>query len=130
MLTQPTLQKMKTLRLFGMAQAFEDQLHLDDGDRLSFEDRIGLLLDREEAYRDTTRLKTRLRQAKLSQSACMEDVDLYSHRGLDKSLWATLPSCEWIRTHLNLILTGPTGVGKTYRACALGHQACRLGYRV
>jgi len=130
MLTGPTLEQMKRLRLFGMAKAFEDQRELPEIHDLSFEERLGLLIDREETERENRRLQTRLRKAKLSQSACLEDFDWRSRRGLDKSLLAAWASCEWVGSRLNVIVTGPTGVGKTYLACALGQKACREGYSV
>jgi len=130
MLTHPTLEKMKRLRLYGMAKAFEDQQELPEIHDLSFEERLGLLIDREETERENSRLQTRLRKAKFSQSACLEDLDWRSRRGLDKSLLATWASCEWVGSRLNFIVTGPTGVGKTYLACALGQKACREGYSV
>lgn len=130
MLTHPTLDKMKTLKLYGMAQAFEEQMHMAAIEELSFEERLGLLIDREETEKENRRLQTRLRAAHLGQSACVEDWDLRARRGLDRSLWATLASCGWIGSHLNLLVTGPTGVGKSYVACALGQKACREGYRV
>jgi DNA replication protein DnaC len=79
--------------------------------------------------REDRRLKTRLRQAKLRQSACVEDIDYRQSRGLDKSLLLDLASCQWIKSHLNIMITGPTGVGKTWIACALAQKACREGYR-
>jgi len=130
MLTHPTIETMKNLRLYGMAKAFEEQLQLTEVQDLSFEERLGLLMDREQTEQENRRLQTRLRKARLSQAACVEDLDWRSRRGLDKSLLATLASCEWVGSRLNLILTGPTGVGKTYLACALGQKACREGYSV
>ena len=126
----PTLEKIKTLKWYGMAKAWEDPARMPDLQELSFEDRLGLLIDRESTDRENRRLQLRLRQARLRQSACLEEVDGRSRRGLDKALLATLASCEWIRSHLHGIATGPTGCGKTYLACALGQKACREGYRV
>lgn len=130
MLSHPTIEKMRALRLYGMAKAFEEQRSQPGMQELDFEERLGLLVDREQTEQENRRLQTRLRKAKLSQSACWEDVDWRSRRGLDKSLLTTLASCEWIRSRLNVILTGPTGVGKSYLACALGQKACREGYSV
>lgn len=130
MLTHPTLEKMKTMRLFGMAKAFEDQLQMTDIGDLSFEDRLGLLIDREENEKENRRLQTRLSKAKLAQSACVEDLDLTARRGLDRTLMVKLIACDWIGEQLNVIVTGPTGTGKSYLACALGQKACREGYTV
>jgi DNA replication protein DnaC len=130
MLTHPTLEKLLALRLFGMARAFEDQQRLPEIDSLSFEERLGLLVDREMTDRENRRLKTRLRQARLRQQAALEDVDFRHPRGLDKSLIAQLSSCRWVDQHHNILITGPTGCGKTFLACALAHKACREGYTV
>jgi DNA replication protein DnaC len=130
MLTHPTLEKLLALRLFGMARAFEDQQRLPEIDSISFEERLGLLVDREMTDRENRRLKTRLRQARLRQQAALEDVDFRHPRGLDKSLIAQLSSCRWVDQHHNILITGPTGCGKTFLACALAHKACREGYTV
>ena len=130
MLTHPTLDKIKTLKLYGMAKAFEEQLQMPDIHELSFEERLGLLIEREAADRDNRRMQIRLRKAKFGQAACVEDFDTGSRRGLDPSLLARLQSCEWIASHLNLLVTGATGVGKSYLACALGQKACREGFTV
>ena len=128
MLNHPTLDKLQALRFTGMAQALTEQMALPDIEDLSFEERLGLLIDREVTEREDRRLKTRLRQAKLKQNACVEDIDYKQPRGLDKSLMLNLSQCQWIRKHLNLLITGPTGVGKTWIACALAQKACREGY--
>ena len=128
MLIQPTLQKLQTLKCFGMIKALEEQMAAAKSADLSFEDRLGLLVDREITERDNRRFQSRLKKAKLKQAACMEDIDYKHHRGLDKSQWMSLSSCEWIRNHHNILITAPTGVGKTYLACALGDQACKTGY--
>ncbi len=130
MLTHPTLNQIKILKLYGMAKAFEEQLQMSDIHELSFEERLGLLIEREITDRENRRLQTRLRQAKFGQTACVEDLDAGNRRGLDPSLLAGLYSCEWIASHLNLLVTGATGVGKSYLACALGHKACREGFTV
>jgi len=129
MLTHPTVQKLRELQLNGMADALIDQNQTPDVASLSFDDRLGLLVDREETARASRRLKTRLTQARLRLQACVEDIDYRSRRGLSKSMVLSLASCQWIGAHLNLVITGPTGVGKTYLACALAHQACRQGLR-
>ena len=128
MLHHPTLDKLTTLRLTGMHKALSEQLALPNIDDLSFEERLGLLADRELTEREDRRLQTRLRQAKLKQSACLEDLDTRTPRGLDKALVTQLATGQWIREGLNLLLLGPTGVGKTWIACALAQQACRQGY--
>jgi DNA replication protein DnaC len=130
MLTHPTLEKLQALRLFGMVRAFEDQQRLPEIDSLTFEERLGLLVDREMTDRENRRMKTRLRKARLRQEAVLEDVDFRHPRGLDKSLMAQLSSCNWVGQHHNLLLTGPTGCGKTFLACALAHKACREGHTV
>jgi DNA replication protein DnaC len=127
MLTHPTLDKLQTLRLTGMYQALVEQLQMPDIATLTFEERFGLLVDRECTEREHRRLTTRLRQAKLRQTACIEDLDYRHPRGLDKSLIARLGTCQWVRERHNVLITGPTGIGKTWLGCALGHQACRDG---
>ena len=128
MLNHPTLEKLTELRLNGMKEALLEQQDMVDIDELEFEERLGLLVDRELTAREDRRLKTRLRTARLRQQAAIEDLDYRHPRGLDKSLMRDLGSCQWIRKHLNLLITGPTGVGKTWISCALAHKACRQGY--
>ena len=127
MLTHPTLDKLPTLRLTGMYQALVEPLQMPDSATLTFEERFGLLVDRECTEREHRRLTTRLRQAKLRQTACIEDLDDRHPRGLAKSLIARLGTCQWVRERHNVLITGPTGIGKTWLGCALGHQACRDG---
>lgn len=130
MLTVPTLEKLRELRLNGMVKGFEEQSSSSDCHALTFEERLGLLVDRELTERNNRRLRTRLQRAKLRQQACMEDIDYHQPRGLDKSLMKSLAACQWIRDHLNVLVTGPTGVGKSFIACALGHRACIEGFKV
>jgi DNA replication protein DnaC len=124
------MNQLQELKLGGMLQALEEQLRMSDIDQLSFEDRFGLLVERELTERTDRRLQYRLQKAKLRQSACIEDHDYRHPRGLDKTLKQQLISGRWLAEHLNVTITGPTGAGKTWLACALGHQACRQGYTV
>ena len=128
MLVHPIVDKLQSLRFFGMRCAFEEQMQTPDIDQLNFEERMGLLVDREMTERENRRFKTRLRKAKLRQQACVEDVDFRHPRGLDKSLFMQLAACQWIKEVHNVLIIGPTGVGKTYLACALAHKACMQGY--
>jgi DNA replication protein DnaC len=128
MLHHPTLEKLQTLRLSGMYKALTEQMNMPESQTLSFEERLGLLVDREMTERQDRRLKTRLRQARLKHNACVEDLDYRSPRGLDKALMLELATCRWVHEGLNLIINGPTGVGKTWIACALAQKACREGY--
>ena len=130
MLHRHTLDKLHTLRLTGMAAAFEQQLAQPAAQELSFEERFALLLDQEILYRDNRRLARLLKAAKLRVGACVEDIDYRHPRGIDRSFMSTLASCRWIERHQNLAITGPAGSGKTWLACALGNQACRLGLSV
>lgn len=130
MLTHPTLEKLQALRLTGMLNALMEQMRMPDTGDLSFEERLGLLVDREMTERSDRRLTTRLRQAKFRLSAELEDIDYRHPRGLDKSLMLSLASCQWVQERRNILITGPTGIGKTWLACALGQKACREGYTV
>ena len=130
MLTHPTLQKLEQLRFYGMADALRDQLNQPGAERLSFMERLGLLVDHEASRRESIRLKSRLRRAHLRQQACMEDLDYRTERGLDRRLMLYLAGCDWIREKQNIIITGPTGAGKSFIACALAHNACLKGYTV
>jgi len=128
MLHHPTLDKLQALRFTGMLKALQEQQQLPDIDTLSFEERLGLLVDREMTEREDRRLQTRLRKAKLKHQAAIEDLDYRTPRGLDKGLMRQLASGQWLKEGLNLIIHGPTGVGKTWIACALAHKACREGF--
>ena len=128
MLTHPTLEKLQAMRLTGMAKAFAEQLQLADSEALSAEERIGLLVDREWLERDNRGLTTRLRTAKLRHHAAVEDIDYRHPRGLDRALMAKLATGAWLREHLNCVIVGPTGIGKSWLACALAQKACRDGF--
>ena len=130
MLNHPTLDRLDELKLTGMRRALEEQLAMPDCRTMSFEDRFGLLVDREIAVRHNRRLSLRLNKAKLRQNASIEDIDFRHPRGLDKTLMLSLADCRWVAHHDNCLVTGPTGAGKTYLACALAHKACREGYSV
>ena len=125
------IQQLRTLRVPGMVEALEQQLeqpatHSD----LSFEERMTLLIDRETTYRQNNKVQRLLKTAKLKLQAYPEDIDYKHSRNLDKSQYASLLSCQWIEQHHNVLLTGPTGCGKTYLGCVLATQACRQGYSV
>lgn len=128
MLTHPTLEKLQTLRLSGMLKALSEQQQMPEIDTLGFEERLGLLIDREVTERENRRLETRLKKAKLRHSCCIEDLDFKASRGLDKALILSLATCTWIARGINVLICGPTGIGKSYLACALGHKACLEGY--
>jgi len=123
-----TKEKMRKLRLTGMLQGLETQELSPEASGLSFEERLGLLVDREDSERENRRMSNRLRQAKLKQQALAEDIDYSGNRGLDKAKFQSLLDCGWVSRSQNVIITGPTGAGKTYLACALAHKACRDGY--
>lgn len=125
MLAHPTLDRLHQLGLFGMAKAFNEIAASDQAATLSFPECLGLLLDRETTYRHDRKLAARLRYARLRHQAAVEDVDYRTTRGLDRALFQKLVAGEWIDAHDNLIICGPTGVGKSWLACALGHKACR-----
>jgi len=128
MLNHPTHESLHPLRLFGMAKAFAEQAQLPEIQALSFEERLGLLVDRERTERHNRQTTSRLRRARLKQTAVSEDVDYRHPRGLDKPLFRRLLEGAWVRDHHNVLITGPTGVGKTYLACALANAACRGGH--
>ena len=130
MLIHPTVERLRALGLAAMADAFIELQNAPDAAELTREDWLGLLVDREATSRENKRLARRLREARLRQSAAVEDVDFRAHRGLDRALFLKLATCQWIRDHHLLVVIGPTGIGKSWLACALGHKACREGFSV
>jgi len=129
MLTQPTLEKLCTMRLRGMAEAFRQQQEDANIHNLSFEERLGLLIDRQWNWRENRALERRLRSGRLQGPACIEDIDYRVPRGLDRQLVRSLTAeSAWVRAHQNIFLTGSTGIGKTWLARAFAQKACRDGY--
>ena len=128
MLIHPIMEKLQAMKFYGMCKAFEEQLQMADIEKLSFEERFGLLVDREMTQRNSRRLEARLKKAKLRHQASIEDIDFNHARGLDKQLILSLSSCEWLKEKHNVFIVGPTGTGKSYLACALAQKACREGY--
>jgi DNA replication protein DnaC len=128
MLIQQTLERLQELRLPGMAQALEEQLRMPDLGGLAFEDRLALLLEREITHREDRRLARHLQLARFALPAAVEDLDFKSPRGLDRSLVLRLAGGQWIRDQQSVLISGATGTGKSYLACALGHSACRNGF--
>jgi DNA replication protein DnaC len=126
MLLQPTVEKLYALNLKTMAEALKEEFARGPSD-LSFDERLGLLVDREWEARQNKRCAVRLRSAKLRQAACIENVDYRSPRCLDRQVFQELATCRWVKAGRNVVITGPAGVGKSWLACALGHQACRNG---
>ena len=130
MLIHPTAERLRALGLAAMADALVELQNAPDAAELTREDWLGLLVDREATSRENKRLARRLREARLRQAAVVEDVDFRAPRGLDRALFQKLASCEWVRDHHHLVVVGPTGIGKSWRSCALGHKACREGFSV
>jgi DNA replication protein DnaC len=131
MLNQQTLHKLYGMRLNGMADAFRQQLEQPDLGGLSFEERLGMLLDRQWSWKEDRALARRLRSSRLKTTAAVEDIDYQTPRGLDRSLMRSLAAeSEWVKQHFNIFLVGATGVGKSWLAAALAHKACRDGYTV
>lgn len=131
MLAQTTLDQLRALRLDGMLAALNDQATTAAADALPFTERLSLLVQREVDWRDDKRLERLLKAAKLKvSSASMQDIDWRASRGLDRNLLTQLTGCDWVRNGHNVLVTGATGAGKTWLACALGHQAARAGFTV
>jgi DNA replication protein DnaC len=128
MLTEQTIEKLYHMKLNGMAEAFKEQLQQPAITDLSFQERFSLLVDRQWTWKEERRMRRLLSNARLKINACIEDIDYRAPRGVEKSLILQLASCDWIRHAHNVIITGPTGVGKSYLACALANRACRMGY--
>jgi len=129
MLFIQTLEKLQALRLEAMAQALEEQRHQNDIVSLGFEDRLALLVERQWLWRENRGLALRLKNAQLKISASLEDLDYRASRGLKRAQIDQLRASQWVKEHRNCLITGPTGSGKTYLACAVAAQACREGYR-
>jgi DNA replication protein DnaC len=125
MLLEQTMEQLRELKLYGVIAALEQQINTIESHQLSFEERFSLLIDREIMDRGNRRITDLLRRARLRHLASIEDIDYQHPRGLEKSKMAALISCDFIRHHQNLLITGPTGCGKSWLACAIGQQACR-----
>jgi DNA replication protein DnaC len=130
MLNQPTIEKLQTMKLLGMADAFRAQLESADMSQLSFEERFAMLVDQQWLWKENRALARRLRSARLKERGVIEDIDYQHPRGLDRKLIRTLGSGEWVRHNQNILLIGPTGIGKTWLGCALAQKACRDGFSV
>jgi DNA replication protein DnaC len=130
LLNEPTMEKLKTMRLDGLAAAWLEQQGQPKTAELSFDERLGLLVDAEWMYRENKKMKRALSEAKLRLAqACVEDIDYSARREIDKAVVRQLASCRWVEEHQAILITGMTGTGKSYLACALAHQACRKGFR-
>jgi DNA replication protein DnaC len=129
MLNEPMITKMLAMKLNGMVEALEEQRKTADMATWSFEDRLALLLERQWLWKENRAMSTRMKYAKLRQTACLEDIDYRHHRGLQRNVIDHLAGSDWIQYAQNCLITGPTGVGKSYLACALAQKACRDGYR-
>lgn len=126
MLNEQTIEKLYSLRLSAMAQAFREQLETPGAcDSLSFQERFGILVDRQWSWKENNRMQRHLKNAKLKITACIEDIDYKTPRGIDKTVLLNLSSCQWVRKHQNVIIIGPTGIGKSFLASALANKACR-----
>jgi DNA replication protein DnaC len=130
MLMQQTLDILRKMRLFGLVESYLTQTQQSDSGSLSFEERLSIMVDHEWTLRQNHTLAQNLKQSKLRLTACLEDIDFLTPRGLNKSVLLNFRSCGWIRNQQNILLTGPTGVGKTFIACALGNAACRENFKV
>jgi len=129
MLNQQTLDQLYLMKLIGMAEGFKEQIEQSTFGELSFEERFGILVERQWNWKENKRLKRLLKEARLKLQASIEDIDYRTPRGLEKSVILSLASCNWIRNHQNLLISGPTGVGKTFLGCAFAQKACREGFR-
>jgi len=130
MLIEPTLDKLRTMHLDGMVTSLIEQQKNTDVTKLGFDERIGMLVDAEWMHRENRRLGRALREAKLKiAQACIEDIDCSARREIDKAVLRQLATCQWVQQHQSILVTGMTGTGKTYVACALAQQACRKGFR-
>ena len=130
MLNQQTIEKLHTMKLHGMADAFHIQLETTDAGQLSFEERFGLLVDQQWLWKENRALARRLRFAHLKERGVIEDIDYQHPRGLDRKLMRMLSTSEWVRQHHHILLIGPTGIGKSWLGCALAQKACRDGFSV
>lgn len=128
MLNEQTLEKLYTMKLGAMADALKEQIAQPEIAGLPFDERFALLVDRQWAFKENKKLDRLLKSAKLKLNACIEDIDYQKARGINKSMISSLAGCEWVMQAQNIIITGPTGVGKTWLACAMGNMACRKGH--
>ena len=128
MLNEQTIDTLNQFKLFGMAKSFAGRLSRADHAELSHAEFVGLIVDDEKTYRENSRLERLLKKARLKQAASLEDVDYRHPRGLSKQVIVELSNGDWLSRHQNILITGPTGIGKSYLSCALGNQACRNGY--
>jgi len=128
MLTQPTIEKLHAMRLSAMARAFLEQTANPNMAQLSFEERFGLIVDQQMTEMEDRRMQSRLKSAKLRLSATVEDLDFRPSRNMDRSMIMSLAQNQWVRSHQNILVTGPTGAGKSYLGCALAQKACRDGH--
>jgi len=128
MLNEQTVEQLSSMRLSGMLEAFKEQMTSTRYGKLSFEERFSMMVEKEWELREERALKRRLKKSRIKQQACVQDIDYRHPRGLDRSLMRSLASCRFVKDGHNVIITGPTGVGKSYIACALAHQACLKGF--
>ena len=129
MLNEPTMQKLYAMKLNGLAEAYEEQRRQPKMASLSFDERFAMLVERQWLWKENRALATRLRHATLKELACIEDLDYRDARGLKRAIIDQLSTGDWLQYHQNILVTGPTGTGKTFLACALAQKACRNGYR-